>query len=136
MPGMTTPTANMVIDALVATAAFVASVAPMKLRQMTANGSNTAAGTELATAGGYTAGTGAPSIGFGAAASQQNANSTAVDITNMPATTIVGVELWDSATTPLRKWYGPLTTSRTLAAGDTLSYAVGAVTTAITSTNP
>ncbi|MFF1684602.1 hypothetical protein [Streptomyces sp. NPDC058254] len=38
----------------------------------------------------------------------------------MPAVTVVGVEVWDSAGTPVRLWYGPLTASRTVAAGDEL----------------
>jgi len=43
----------------------------------------------------------------------------------MPATTVVGVEIWDSAGTPVRLWYGALGTSRTVAAGDELKIVAG-----------
>jgi hypothetical protein len=112
-------------------AAVRLSTGPFRLRQMTANGTNIANGTEVATGGGYTAGVGAPTIAFGGATgttSPQAANSGAVNITNYPrAETVVGIEVWDSAGTPLRKWWGALGTPKTMAAGDSLSYAIGAV---------
>lgn len=108
-------------------AAVRASTGPFRLRQMTANGSMTAAGTELATGGGYTQGVGAPTVALGAASAGVSQNTAAVNITNMPAATIPGVEVWDSAATPLRKWWGALTASKTTLAGDTLSYAIGAI---------
>jgi hypothetical protein len=112
-------------------AAVRVTTGPLKLRQMTANGSNTAAGTEVATGGGYTSGVGAPTVTFAAAsgtAPVQTTNSGAVTISNYPrAETVVGIEVWDSAGTPLRKWWGALTASKTMAAGDTLSYAIGAI---------
>lgn len=114
-----------------AAASVRVSTGPMKLRQMTANGSNTAAGTEVATGGGYTSGTGAPTVTFGAGGAvtaDEAHNSAAVNITNYPrAETVVGVEVWDSAGTPARKWWGALGTSKTMAAADTLSYAIDAV---------
>ena len=103
---------------------------PIRCRLMTANGSATANGTELATSGGYTAGTGAPSVTFAAASAGSKASNAAVTVTNMPATTIVGVELWDSAGTPARKWWGALTASKTTNAGDTFSIASGSLTVA------
>lgn len=127
--------ATNVVDASNGTSAFVATTAPLRLRQMTANGSGTTPGTELGSSGGYVAGTGAPTVAFAAAAvaagEAKAASSGAVTISNMPATTIVGVEIWDSAGTPVRKWYGALASSKTTAAGDTLSYATGAVSNAI-----
>lgn len=117
------------VDALLATSAFVASTAPVRLRQMTTQGSATANGTELATSGGYTSGVGAPSLTFAAASTTtgQAASSSAVTISNMPATTINGVEVWDSAGTPKRIVQGSIT-AKTTNLGDTLSYAIGAVT--------
>lgn len=123
--------ANQLLDALHAVAALVAAVAPIKMRQMTAAGSATANGTELPTGGGYTAGTGAPTITFGAAAAGTSSNSVAVTITNMPQTTIPAIELWDNAATPIRQEFGNLTAAKTTAAGDTLSYAQAAVTSAL-----
>jgi hypothetical protein len=107
---------------------------PFRLRQMTANGSGSANGTELTTGGGYTSGTGAPTIAFGAATTavpSVSSNSGAVTNTNMPATTIVGVEIWNSNGTPGRQEWGALSASRTTASGDTLSYAIGAVTSSL-----
>lgn len=103
-----------------------------RCRQMTANGTAAANGTELATSGGYTSGTGAPTLGFDASTNATptvNPNTAAVTITNMPATTIVGIEIWEG--TPLRIEYGALTASKTTTAGDTLTYAIGAITSAL-----
>lgn len=122
--------ANQILDAIHAVTALVASVAPIRTRLMTANGSATANGTELASSGGYTAGTGAPSSTWGAAASGSSAKA-ALSVTNMPATTINGIEEWDSAGTPKRQELGALTTPKTTAAGDTLSFANGAITSAL-----
>lgn len=96
---------------------------PMKCRLMTVNGSDASAGTELATSGGYTAG--GTSVTFGTAASGLTDNTTAITWTNMPAATILGVEIWDSAGTPVRIAYGALTASKTTNAGDTFTIAIG-----------
>lgn len=106
--------------------------APIKVRFMTANGTATAAGTELTSGGSYVAGTGV-SIGSNWAATSSGSQSTnaIVSQTNMPAATIVGIELWDSNGTPKRTEYGSIT-SKTTVAGDTLSFASGAITSAIT----
>lgn len=108
--------------------------APFRLRQMTANGSGSANGAELASSGGYTAGTGAPTIAFGSATTavpSVSSSSGGVTITNMPATTIVGVEIWNSNGTPGRQEWGALSSSKTTASGDTLSYSAGAVTSSL-----
>lgn len=104
---------------------------PMKARLMTANGSDSANGTELGTSGGYTAG--GATITFGsAAASGSISNTAAVTWTNMPATTVVGLEIWDSTGTPVRIWWGALAASKTTASGDTFEFAIGAVTCTLT----
>lgn len=126
MPALNQAHANNVIDASLATAAFTASTAPIKTRLMTANGSATASGTELTTSGGYTSGSGAPTVTFAAASAGSAASNIAVTVTNMPATTVVGVELWDAAA--VRKWYGALTASKTTNSGDTFSIASGSLT--------
>lgn len=111
--------------------AFTSPATPLTCRLMTANGTNTANGTELATSGGYTAGTGAPTVSFSAASGGSKASSTAVTVTNMPATTIVGVELWDASGSPVRLWWGPLTASKTTNSGDTFTIASGSLTLAM-----
>lgn len=124
------------VDGSLGTAAFVATTAPIRCRLMTANGSGTANGTELATSGGYTSGTGAPTVTFASAntSTATAASNAAVNVTNMPATTIVGVELWDSAGTPKRKWWGSLSASKTTNSGDTFSIASGSLTAALQTT--
>jgi hypothetical protein len=117
-------------------AAPTAFTLPPLLRLMTVTGSATAAGTELGTSGGYTAGgltmgsSAFPSSAYSGGQSSSN-NANVVTWTNMPAATIVGVEIWDSAATKLRWWYGDLTASKTTNSGDTLSFAANSVTVAI-----
>lgn len=58
------------------------------------------------------------SLTIGAAASGAATNSADLLWSGMPACTIVGWEVWDSAGTPVRLWYGPLDANKTLAALD------------------
>lgn len=124
MSAITQPRAQAVLDAELG--------AGVQTRLMTANGNQATAGTELGTGGGYTAGTGLATT-FDAAvvatgtysATKQNQ---AVSLTNAPAGTVVGVEEWLSAT---RRMWGPLTTPRTLASGDTLSFPAGSIVASI-----
>ena len=103
-----------------------APTAPLKVALVTAAGSDTVAGTEV-TGGSYAR----QSLTVGAAASGATSNSADVVFTGMPATTVVGVEIWDSAGTPVRLWYGNLAASRTVAAGDELRLAAGSLTLAL-----
>lgn len=106
---------------------------PHKLRLMTATGTNTSNGTE-ATGGncpGYTAG--GSSLGasaFGAPSAGQQTNNNAVSWTASGSwATITGIEIWDSAGTPLRWLQGALTSNITgVANGDTVQFAVASVT--------
>ncbi len=103
----------------------VRPVAPLRVRLMTANGTDATAGTEVATGGGYTAGAGKDAT-LGAATAGAASNTGAVSFTNMPrAETIVGLEVWDSAATAVRVWYGALAVSKAVAAGDTFTIAIG-----------
>lgn len=113
---------NQLLDALVGTASYSVTT-PIKLALMTASGSDSAAGTEV-TGGSYTRQT----ISFGSAASGQIANSATINFTSMPAATVVGIEIYDSAGTPKRLAYGTLTASKTTASGDTLQFAASAIT--------
>ena len=112
------------------------------IRLMTVNGNSTANGTELA-GGSYVQGTGVQygtgSGGcFAAAAYSSGAgstsNGTAVSQAGMPAATVTGIEIWDSAgTAPAyaashRWWWGPLSSSVTTNNGDTLTFAISAIT--------
>jgi hypothetical protein len=110
-----------------------------RMRLMTANGTASANGTEVATGGGYTASTGSnptvagAAVTWGTAASQSQANSAIVSFTNYPRSeTVVGIEIWSTDATPgLRVEWGALTVSKAMGAGDTLSFAVSAVTSAL-----
>jgi hypothetical protein len=106
--------------------------ASLRCRLMTAVGNAGANGTELVTGGGYTSGVGAPLMPFSAATTASPsvaANSGVVSITNMPATTINGIEIWSGV--PERLELGSLTVPRTTASGDTLSFAASAVTSSL-----
>jgi hypothetical protein len=115
--------ASRLLDASLGTTAYTAPTTPMKLALETATGSNAAAGTEV-TGGSYARQT----ITFGAASSGSASNSNAITFTAMPAATVTGLEIYDSAGTPRRAWVGALTASKTVAAGDSLSFAISSIT--------
>lgn len=99
---------------------------PLTVRLMTANGSDSVAGTEVVNAGGstYTQ----QSVAFPAASgTTQTANSADLVFANMPACTVVGVEIWDSAGTPFRWWWGAATANKAVNLGDTLRILAGAL---------
>ena len=64
---------------------------------------------------------------FGVAASGQVANDAAFNFTAMPAGTFTYVGIWDAVTAGNFLWGGALTTSRTLSAGATGQFAIGAL---------
>jgi hypothetical protein len=105
----------------------------LKCRLMTTVGSASANGTEVATGGGYTSGTGAPAISYSAATTATPsviATDAAITVTSYPRVeTVNGIEIWES--TPVRIELGSLTTPRTMAIGDTLSFASGAITSSL-----
>lgn len=103
--------------------ATTAPTLPLKVAIVTANGSDSSAGTE-ATGGSYVR----KNLSVGAAASGATSNSADLVWTGMPAGTFVGVEVWDSAGSPVRWWYGALATNRTLLAGDELRIPAGSLT--------
>ena len=113
---------NQLLDALVGTTAYTVT-GPIKLALVTANGDDATPGTEV-TGGSYARQT----ITFGAAASGSIANSASISFAGMPAATVVGIEIYDSAGTPKRLAYGALTTSRVVTAGDTVQFASSAIT--------
>ena len=129
MAALDQSTANMVLDALLGTSAFVATVTPLTVRYGTSAPSATVNMTQLSgtgyTTGGYTvtwnAASGGPQIAT---------NITVLSSTNGSggAWTIVGIEPWDSAGTPKRKFFGTWTGQPiTVAAGNTFAVAAGAI---------
>lgn len=103
-----------------------APTTPLKVALVTAAGTDTTAGTEV-TGGSYARQT----ITAAAAVNGATANSADLVFSGMPAATVVGVEIWDSAGTPVRLWYGNLSASRTVAAGDELRLTAGSLTLAL-----
>jgi hypothetical protein len=112
------------LAASVGQAAYTAPTTPIKVRLMTVNGTSTTAGTEV-TGGSYASQTvtwNAPTT----ATPSVITNNGALTYLNMPAvggSGVVGIEVWDSAATPIRRWFGALTAAKTINAGDTFSIA-------------
>lgn len=113
---------NNVIDAVNGVDTFDAPTTPMMIRLMTANGDATTAGTELGTGAGGGTGAGYTAGGKVVTPASAAGGSTSPTATllwdNMPACTIVGAEIWDSAGTPKRWQFAALTAPRVLASGD------------------
>lgn len=120
MAGLTTATWNTYIDDIFGTALRAAPTTPMKFHLETVAGTAAAVGTELT---GYTP----PTITMTAAASQSANNSAALTIACSVGATVVAQYIADNAATPVRKVSGPLTTQRTVVAGDSLAFAVASV---------
>lgn len=125
--------ANEVLTWMHGGSAPTALTAPIHVRIYTVIGTATAAGTEVATGGGYTSGSGAPTVTWAAAATGSQATNAAVNITNYPRVeNVAAVEIWDSTGTPKRVEYGAISGgAKSMAAGDTLSFASGAITSAL-----
>lgn len=103
-----------------------APTAPLKAALVTANGTDTTAGTEVA-GGSYAR----KNMTVAAATNGATSNSADLVWTGMPVATVVGVEVWDSAGTPVRLWYGALGTPRTVASGDELKIVAGSLSFAL-----
>lgn len=104
-----------------------APVLPLKLHLVTANGDDATPGTEV-TGDAYTPQTAALAAASGdpkTASNSAKITFPSLDSTNSVA--VVGVEVWDSAGTPVRWWHGPLTTTKTIAAGDPCEFGIGAL---------
>lgn len=98
-------------------------VGALKVALVTAAGSDTAAGTEV-TGGSYARKNLTPAT----VTAKASSNSADLSWTGMPACTVVGVEVWDSAGTPVRWWYGALAANKTVAAGDEVRFTAGTLT--------
>lgn len=117
---------NRLLDASFGTAAYTAPTTPMKIALVTALGTTTVAGTEVV-GGSYARQT----LTMSAAAAGAASNNALITFTNMPVATVVGIDVYDSNATPRRCWFGPLTTSRTTAAGDQLQFAIASIVASI-----
>jgi hypothetical protein len=122
--GLTTTEANRLVDASLRGVAYTLPTGSMMLALATAASTAAAAGTEVVPGGNAYA---RQALTLGTVTNGQVSNSAAVTYTNMPAATVTYVDVYDSAGTPRRAWWGPLTASKTTVAGDTLSFSVGAL---------
>lgn len=89
----------------------------LQVRLMSANGSDSAAGTEVS-------GNPRQTVTFSASSAGATSNPGALNFTSMPATTVVGIEIWDTGG-PFRWWWGPLAANKTTNSGDTFTIAIG-----------
>lgn len=113
---------NRTVDWLFGTAT-TAPTLPLRMALVTAAGTDSTAGTEV-TGGSYSRQT----LAVAAAVNGAVTNSADLSFTGMPASTVVGWEIWDSAGTPVRWTYGPFDAPKTLAAGDEFKVVAGAWT--------
>lgn len=127
MGSVVTTEANGILTSSVKGTAYTAPTAPINLALVTVIGSASAAGTEV-TGGSYAR----QPITWGTASAGSIANSVAITFTAMPAVTVVGVDIWDSAGTPIRRWWGAVSPNKVLGSGDTLSFAIGALSVGLT----
>jgi len=114
------------IDASLGTQTLTASTGAIKCRLYTVVGTAAATGTEV-TSGSYVS----QPVTFNASTNADPpvaTSSVLASYTGMPACTVVAVELWDSAGTPKRLWWGLLAASKVLNAGDTFQIASGSLT--------
>ncbi len=103
----------------------VAPVTPLKVALLTTLGDDTTAGVEV-TGGGYGRVTFIPTAaGTDGAGNTTVKNATLLRFTNMPAVTVVGFAIYDSAGTPFRWVYAPLSAPRSFSLGDPAEFAVG-----------
>lgn len=128
MSGLTTARAAAYIDDSFGTSVRTAPTTPMKYSAETVAGTAGAAGTELGS-------TTRPTVTMGAATGTPPvaSNSAAFTVVAGAGGTVVAGAVYDSAGTPVRVWWGPLASSRTVVAGDSLAFAIGALTASITS---
>jgi hypothetical protein len=109
----------------------VGATSPVKVKLTTTAPSNVTAGTELS-ATGYTAGGTAITFATASGGSTSGPTGSAISWTNSGGTAwtgIVGLEIWDTAGTPVRWWFGTWSGQPiVIAAGNTFSVSVSAVT--------
>lgn len=120
MANITQAEAQHLLDASNGTTAYTNPTGPVKVRLTTSTPTSTSAGTEVS-GGSYAA----QSITFSAASAatpSASSNSGTLTYTSMPATTVTGVDEFDSNGTPFRRWFGLLTAPKTLNSGDTFSF--------------
>jgi hypothetical protein len=127
MANLVTTEANNLLNASSGQAAFAAvsgGVGTQKVALATGTSSAASAGTEVTGGAGPYA---RQSITFAAASAGSISSNIALTYSGMPACTVLGVDEYDANGTT-RRWFGALTASKTVNAGDTFSIASGSYT--------
>lgn len=131
MPALDQGTAVMLLDGLTGTSAYVATTTPLKLLVCMNTPTATVPGTQISgsgyTAGGQTITFSAPT---GTATGAIALNSAAITWTNggSAAWNVYGIEIWDSAGTPVRKAFGPVDDAPlVIGPGSPLTFAIGSI---------
>lgn len=126
MANLVTTEANNILAASSGQASYVAPIPPIMVALVTVMGTATAPGTEVVNTVTPASQYARQAITFGAPNAGGIASSNALTFVNCPPVTIVGVDEYDSATpTPVRRWFGPLSTPKSVNAGDTFSISIG-----------
>jgi hypothetical protein len=125
MANLVTVEANALLQASCAQTAYTAPTTPIKVALVSTIGTASAAGTEISGGPGPYA---RQTITFAAASGGSIASNLALNYAGMPAVTVVGVDEFDSAGTPVRRWFGLLSASKTTNSGDTFSIASASYT--------
>ena len=124
--GVVQTEAKALLEASMGVTPYTAAATP-KVALMTATGNGSSGGTEV-TGGSYAR----VALGAGSATTAVPsviANASAISFTGMPSATVTGIAIFDTTTSTRRLWWGDLTgTSKVVGAGDTLSFAIGAIT--------
>lgn len=129
--------ANKILDLTLGTSTPTMFTTPGKLRLTTTVPTNTTAGTELTGTGYVAGGTSLAGNTFGAAAAGQatGPGTSPISWTNGSggAWSIVGGEIWDSAGSPLRWWFGSFNGQPiSVAIGNAFQVAVNGITATLT----
>lgn len=125
MANLVTTEAGNLLAASSGQAAYVPPTPPVVVALVTVMGTATAPGTEVVNTTTPASQYARQPITFAPPSAGGIASSNALTYLNMPATTVVGVDEWDSAAPPVRRWFGPLSTPKSVNAGDTFSVSIG-----------
>lgn len=130
MAGLPQAEATRLVNAWMGKAVYPATVTPVRLKLTTTVGTATAAGTEVVNSGGSTYAPQDLSAALGTTSNGVLTNTGTVNFTNVPTVGspgVQGIEVDDSAGTPVRKAFGALTSPKVTALGDSISFAPGAL---------
>lgn len=113
MPNLTNTAEDLMLNWVTGVGNPTRPTAPIMVALVTVLGSDSSAGTEVV-GGSYAR----QNANLGTASGGVQTNTAEIRFTNMPAVTVVGVNLYDSSGSPVRLWWGPLAANKVVNAGD------------------